>query len=212
MNILVKICLFILLFLLSEIGYAQNGRQLVQFSGVVISGDSLSPVPFANIIIKNTRRGTMSDFYGFFSFVAQLSDTVEFSSVGYKKSAFIIPDSLTTNRYSLIQMMTKDTILLKETVIYPWPTKEQFREAFLNLRIPDDDYERARKNLARAELKERLEVTAMDGSENYKYQMQQYQSRLYYAGQYPPNNLLNPIAWAQFIKAWKEGKFKRRKD
>jgi hypothetical protein len=48
----------------------------------------------------------------------------------------------------------------------------------------------------------------MDGSMNYKAHMQQQYSRLYWAGQYPPNNLLNPFAWAQFIKAWREGKLK----
>lgn len=187
-------------------------RKLIQFSGVVVSGDSLSPVPFTNIIIKNSQRGTMSDFYGFFSFVAQSKDTIEFSSVGYKKSGFIIPDTLTTNRYSLIQMMTRDTILLQETVIYPWPTKEQFKEAFLNLKIPDDDYDRAMKNLERAEIKERMESIPMDGSGNYKFQMQQYQSRLYYAGQYPSITLLNPIAWAQFIQAWRNGDFKKKEE
>lgn len=154
----------------------------------------------------------MSDFYGFFSFVAQSKDTIEFSSVGYKKSGFIIPDTLTTNRYSLIQMMTRDTILLQETVIYPWPTKEQFKEAFLNLKIPDDDYDRAMKNLERAEIKERMESIPMDGSGNYKFQMQQYQSRLYYAGQYPSITLLNPIAWAQFIQAWRNGDFKKKEE
>jgi len=25
-----------------------------------------------------------------------------------------------------------------------------------------------------------------------------------------PNNLLNPIAWAKFIKAWKRGDFKKK--
>ncbi len=190
-----------------------NGpRKLIQFSGVIISGDSLSPVPFTNIIIKNSQRGTMSDFYGFFSFVAQLQDTVEFSSVGFKKSIYIIPDTLTTNRYSLIQLMTQDTILLRESVIFPWPTKEQFKEAFMNLKIPSDDYERAMKNLERAEMKERFESIPMDGSGNYKFQMQQYQSRLYYAGQYPSITLLNPMAWSQFIQAWRNGDFKRKED
>lgn len=206
---------FVIIFLFfSGVSVAQDEaeRKLIQFSGVVVSGDSLSPVPFTNIIIKNSYRGTMSDFYGFFSFVAQEEDTIEFSSVGFKKSRFIIPDTLTTNRYSLIQMMTHDTVMLQETVIYPWPTKEQFKEAFMNLKVPEDDYQRAMKNLERAEMKERFESIPMDGSGNYKFQMQQYQSRLYYAGQYPSITLLNPIAWAQFIQAWKNGDFKRKED
>src|SRR5688500_14263636 len=92
---------------------------LIQFSGIVIERDSLKPVSFTKIMIVNTKRGTTSDFYGYFSFVAKVNDTIEFSAAGFKKVKFVIPDSLTTNRYSLIQVMTMDTIILKETVIYP---------------------------------------------------------------------------------------------
>ncbi|HLG34605.1 MAG TPA: carboxypeptidase-like regulatory domain-containing protein [Bacteroidia bacterium] len=189
----------------------QEQKYLVQFSGVVVTADSLKPLPYVNVIIRHTWRGTVSDYFGFFSFVARMNDTIEFSSLGYKKSTFIIPDTLTSNRYSLIQMMQGDTIVLRETIIYPWPTKEQFKEAFMNLRIPDDDLERAKKNLARAEMQVLYENMPMDGSMNFRNQMQAQQSKLYYAGgQLPPNNLLNPIAWAKFIEAWQNGDYKRK--
>ena len=86
--------------------------------------------------------------------------------------------------------------------------KEQFKEAFLSLNEYENDFQRARKNLADAEQRQAnlTEVQRGYGSLAYKYQMQQYQSRLYYAGQYPANNLLNPIAWAQFIDSWKRNK------
>jgi hypothetical protein len=183
----------------------------IQFSGVVVDGEDLRPIPFTAIIIKDTHRGTVSDAYGFFSIVAKKNDTIEFSYMGYKKARFVIPDSLEESRYSLIQMMFSDTIMLKESVIYPWPTKEQFKDAFMSLRIPDDDLERARKNLSYASMKDAYRNMPMDGSMNYKWQMQQQQSRLYFAGQYPPNNLLNPIAWARFIEAWKNGDLKNEK-
>ena len=200
-------CIIFLLFSSSIFSFSQE-RDLIQFSGVVVEMDSLRPVPFTTIIIKNTRRGTIGDFYGYFSFVAEEKDTVIFTGIGYKKAQFIIPDTLTSNRYSLIQVLNTDTVLLKETVIYPWPTKEQFKEAFLNTNVPDDDLARAKKNLEREELKEKFETMAMDGSMNYKAHMQQQYAHLYWAGQYPPNNLLNPFAWAQFIKMWREGKLK----
>jgi hypothetical protein len=156
-------------------------------------------------MISNTYRGTISDNTGYFSFVASVGDTIHFSSVGYKRADFVIPDTLTTNRYSLIQVLEKDTILLDEQKVYPWPSKEQFKEAFLSLNDPDNDFERAQRNLALADKREEnLNIPRRSyGSLAYKYQMQQYQSRLYYAGQYPVNNLLNPIAWSQFIQSWK---------
>ena len=208
-----KISIVLLLLFLNIHLFCQTNfksKDLIQFSGVVISSDSLKPVPYCNIIDVATSRGTTSDYFGYFSFVARKGDTLKFSSVGYKKAQFVIPDSLTTTKYSLIQLMYEDTILLQTAVIYPWPSKEQFADAFVNTKIPNDDYKRALANLERAEMKDRMDAIPMNGAMNFKWQQQQIQSKLYYAGQYPPNNLMNPIAWAQFIKAWKNGDFKRK--
>jgi len=46
------------------------------------------------------------------------------------------------------------------------------------------------------------------GGETFKYSMQEYQQQIYYAGQAPPMNIFNPVAWGQFIQAWKRGDFK----
>jgi hypothetical protein len=186
-------------------------RDLVQFSGIVVEGDSLKPIPYTSIIVRNSNRGTVSDYFGYFSFVAQKQDTIEFSGIGYKDAYFIIPDTLSTNKYSLIQVLASDTVSLKEAIVYPWPSKEQFKQAFLQLNAPDDDLARAEKNMVREDMRERMTGMAMDASLNYKYSMQQYQSKLYYAGQLPPNNLLNPIAWSKFIKAWKNGEYSTKK-
>jgi hypothetical protein len=187
-----------------------SNEKLVQFSGVVITSDSLDPVPYATIIIKGTRSGTITDLNGFFSFVAKENDIVEFTALGYKTAYFTIPDSLTSRRYTCIQAMTSDTLFLSETVIYPWPTVEQFKKAFVSVQVPNDDEQRALKNLALAEMKERMMDMPMDGSMNYKNFIDQQVYKNYYNGQYMPINLLNPFAWAQFIKAWKEGKFKKK--
>lgn len=202
--------LFIALLTLSFSNCFSQDKDLIQFSGVVVAleNDSVRPVPFTRVIIKSSGRGTISDYYGYFSFVAQKKDTLIFSSTGYKKSQYIIPDTLSGNKYSLIQTLSMDTIMLATAVIYPWPTPEQFKEVFLSNKVPDDDLERAKKNLEREAMKEKFETMPMDGSMNYKASMQQYQSKLYWAGQYPPNNLLNPFAWAQFVKMWREGKLK----
>lgn len=188
----------------------QYYKDLVQFSGAVVTGDSLRPIPFTHIIDHNTGYGTISDYYGYFSIVAKKGDTISFSSVGFKKSHFIIPDTIQSNRYTMFQVMTSDTVYLAETVIYPWPTKEQFKEAFLKLEIPDDDLEIARKNLERYELYVRAQQMPMDGAMNYRNYIDQTVSKLYYAGQTQPISLLNPFAWAQFFQAWKDGKFKRK--
>ena len=211
--------LFIGLLLLFSAGIASaqeeeeyNMDELIQFSGVIITSDSLTAIPLAHIIVINSMRGTVSDFNGYFSFVAKKLDTVEFSAVGYKADRFIVPDSITNNRYSIIQLMSTDTIWLSETVIYPWPTKAEFKEAFLTLEIPDDDLEIARKNLNPRQLLVKAEHLPAEGSVNFKYLVNQQVEKLYYNGQTQPITVLNPFAWAKFVKAWKDGKFKRRPD
>ncbi len=201
--------LILLLSLALSLHAQGQNKKVIQFSGVIVSGDSLKPVPYVNVMVKGTYRGTVSDYYGFFSFVAQSNDTIEFSALGYRPSRYTIPGELNENRYSIIQMLQKDTILLRETVIYPWPTREQFDRAFIELKIPDDDLSTAQKNLSRDKLFEAAMNMPMDASLNYKYASQQFNTRLYNAGQIPMNNLLNPIAWARFVQAWRNGDFKK---
>lgn len=182
----------------------------VQISGIVVAGSKLEPVPFVTVLEKSSYRGTSSDYYGFFSFVAMPGDTIVFSSIGYKKSTYVIPDTLRNGRYSLIHSIEEDTVKLAQLDVYPWPSREQFRDAFLNTDIPNDDLTRAQNNLDPKTLALKQEAYPAGGSLNFKWQMQDVHSRLYYAGQAPPNNLLNPIAWSQFIQAWKNGDFKKK--
>jgi len=199
-----------LVFFIVVSGKAQNNSELVQFTGITITADSLSAVPFTDIILKTTRMGTTSDALGFFSFVAHIGDTILFNALGYKPASFIIPDTITANRYSLIQLMTADTLTLAAAIIFPWPTYEEFKEAFLNVEIPDDDLERARKNLSAAKIRMMADQYPMDGRMNYNNYIENQTSKLYYFGQQQPFTIFNPFAWAQFIKAWKEGKFKKK--
>ena len=200
----------LLLFLISITSFQVKAQddKLIQISGIVVTVDSLQPIPYTTVIIKNSYHGTISDFYGFFSLVAKTSDTLVFSSVGRKTMEFIIPEDLEDTRFSMIQILPKDTIELELTDIYPWPSKEEFKRAFLELDPPDDNLAIAQKNLRDERLRELAAEMPMDGSGNYKFAVQQQYARVYYAGQLPPNNLLNPIAWAKFVRAWKEGSLK----
>lgn len=202
--------LLICILLIPDLNAQEKDHDLVQFSGLVVTGDSLIPVPFTNILIKNRRRGTSSDYHGFFSFVAHKGDTILFSAMGFKNSKYVIPDTITTRRYSMVQMMSSDTILLTETVIYPWPSREQFREAFIKTRPPDDDLVVAQRNLERLEMRDRARAMPMDGGQNYRQFMQQQTDRLYYYGQSPPISIFNPFAWAKFFDAWKNGDFRKK--
>ena len=96
------------------------------------------------------------------------------------------------------------------------PGCQQFRQSFLKIAIPDDDAEIARKNLAIMDMHDRdpknydPEKFGMNGAQNYRIYVDRQVDKMYYAGQTIPNNLLNPIAWAKFIQAWKNGDFKKK--
>jgi hypothetical protein len=184
---------------------------LVQFSGVVLDQDSLTPIPFVSILIKGTKRGAVSDFYGFFSLVVNPGDELEFYSLSHKNRTYKIADTLKQKYYYAIQVLTKDTVQLDAVTVYPWPTKEEFKRAFMALDLNDTDMERADKNL-KSEARTYLERNqTASASENYKYAMQAYYTKVYSVGQSPSISLLNPVAWAQFIDAWRKGKYSKKK-
>jgi len=186
----------------------QKEEKFIQISGVVVDADSLKPVPFVSILIKGTKRGTITDYYGFFTLVASPGDELQFFSLNHKNGVYKLDDTLQQTHYYIIHSLVKDTIQLPSVAVYPWPSKEEFKKAFLNLDLSDTDYDRATKNLDRKELSYNERNYTMDAQANYQYAMQQQLTKMYSLGQYPTINLLNPIAWAQFIEAWRKGKFK----
>jgi hypothetical protein len=171
---------------------------------VVVDRDSAQKIPFVAILVKRGNSGTITDISGYFSFIAIPGDTILFSSIGYRTNYYVLPDTLSTDRYCLVHVMSKDTVNLKPFVFYSWPSKEAFRAAFLKLDIADNDLDMAKKNMALAARKARYSDARSPGL-NYLQTVQQENDKLYWAGQLPPNNLLNPLAWAKFIQAWKDG-------
>lgn len=206
--------LIVILLLVASFGAARaqsdSTLQVVQFSGLVVAGDSLSPVAFTTVYRERDKRGTITDNLGFFSIPAFAGDTIMFSGVGFLTSSYVIPDTLESRRYNMIQVLRKDTVQLETTFIYPWPTKERFRQEFLSLDLADSKEDLARRNLEAAMMYERMTFMEPDAREAYHYAIQQNQRQITYAGMVPTTSLLSPIAWGQFIQAWRRGDFKRQ--
>ena len=192
---------------ISQTNSSLSKSHLIQISGVVLDQDSGSRIPYVSILVKGTKKYYMSDQRGFFSLVAYPNDEIEFHSISHKNRTYKINDTLNQKYYSIIQLLAKDTILLQEIEIYPWPSKEEFKHAFLALNLNSTDIDRAENNLQRDELSYLERNQTASSSENYKYVMQANYTKIYSVGQQPMNNLLNPIKWAQFIDAWRKGKF-----
>lgn len=192
---------------------AQVDTNLVQFSGMVLDGSTqeLLPIPYVNILIEGKNRGAYSDFTGFFSIVVEKGDKIVFSAVGFETVEYSIPDTLKDNRYSLVQLMTKDVVNLPETVVFPWPSREHLKLEFLAMDVTSQLQRQATKNVANETLARMRSEVASDGVENSSYYMRQQSREYYYIGQNPPMNIFSPVAWKQFFDAWKRGDYKKKR-
>lgn len=106
--------------------------------------------------------------------------------------------------------MVNDTIFLPATIIKPRVSREQFERDFANTKVPDDELSIARSNNDAATRKALMSSLPSDGREASTQYMRQAQRKLYYSGQVAPQNIFNPFAWAEFIKAWKRGDYKKK--
>ena len=202
----------LLLFTVSYVTAQQEEPKPIQFSGMVLDGttDELFPVPYTNILVKDKYRGTYSDFNGFFSIVVEKGDVIVFCAVGYKTVEYQIPENLTDERYSLVQLMTQDVINLPETVVFPWPSREHFKLEFLAMDVTPELQLRAQRNLAEETLSRLRSEVQLDGNENGDYYLRRQTNNFYFIGQQPPMNIFNPVAWKKFFDAWKNGDFKNK--
>lgn len=198
------------LFLLTSLKTFGQDNKLIQLSGVVVSADSLREMPYASVFDKTVKRGTIADVYGFFSLVVHKGDTIAFKYLGHKTGFYVVPDTLVDNRYSIIHMLEVDTIELEEVNIYPWPSREAFAQAFIEMNPYDDDMLRAQKLLSGKSLESLASGVSTDASLSYGNAINQQNTRIYTMGQSPVNNLMNPFAWASFLQKWRAGDLKRQ--
>lgn len=190
--------------------FEQMKDSIVQLYGVVMTADSLRGIPAVTVKLYNQNRGTYTNEQGVFSIVVMKGDIIDFSSVGFISKRVVIPRNLEGNSFSIIQLMVTDTVYLPATIIRARPSREQFERDFVNAKIPDDQYEIARKNIKTAQSRIFQQSLPADAGEASRYIQRQTSQRYYYQGQLAPQNILNPTAWAEFIQAWKRGDFKKR--
>ena len=183
---------------------------VVQLYGVVMTADSLQALQSVSVVVKGQNRGTITNNQGVFSIVVLKGDKIEFTSVGYKPKTVVVPVNIEGNQYSIIQLMITDTVFLAATIIKARPTREQFERDFINTKIPDDNLEIARKNNNEDQRRVLMATLPRDGKEEANNYLSRQAAKNYYNGQIPPQNIFNPLAWAEFIQAWKRGDYKKK--
>jgi len=186
---------------------AKAQKKSIMITGVVMDADSIVAIPYVNILLKDTFFGTVSDNTGHFTFKASVGDTLEFSFVGYFDAYFVMPKNLAGESYSLIQLMRKETILLDEVVIFPWPAYDQLKKAFLSAKPKPGINEKEM-----ASIREIRRVSQSEYEQNKFYYNVYHNNQLYdMTGIVPANNFLNPIQWSNFIQDVANKKYKNEK-
>ena len=219
MPILFRTAVLTLLLNISTLVCGQTDSTLsplvVQLTGVVVEGDSLGPVPFATVYRQRDQRGTITDEYGFFAIPARVGDTIRFSAIGLNDGQLVVPD-LTgqemPDRMSVVQPLGVDTVMMEEARIYPWPSRDRFKQEFMALRLEADARERARRNLDfdPMALYDRMADMGSSPAENFRVLQARQAEMAGYQGGVMPVSLLNPLAWGQFINALRNGDYRKR--
>lgn len=200
-----KILGLILFVLIASAAFAQKPeRPLVQFSGVIHNADSshviVPYVSITNISFKN--QVFVSNYEGYFSFVAHERDTLRFTSVGYASQTVVIPANLPDKSYTLKILLKPQIINLPLFRVFPWATTEEFTKDFLSMKIADDDLEIARKNVSRSSIMSLERTLPRDGGEMNTFQ--DFHNNVVNSHSIT-NPLLNPFNWGSLIKQISEG-------
>lgn len=120
---------------------AQDSARLVQLSGLVLDADTRRPVPWADVVLPASGRGTAADARGFYSLAARAGDSLRVSALGYKPWRGVVPDTGRGILQGLVVGLVADTIRLREADVFPWPSRGDLRRALLatDVHAPEDD-------------------------------------------------------------------------
>lgn len=190
---------------------AQGQLEPIFVSGVIVDGKTSDPLPGVHLYIPKAGRGTATNLEGFFVLPTLPGDSIIISSVGYKKQYYKIPEDKSES-FSVVIELLEDTTSLPIIEVFPYPTEELFKEAFLALELPEEEkIENLRRNLDQQIMTRMAINMPMDGKMNYRYQMNRDANILHNQTTIPTLQLLNPFAWARFIQSVKRGDFKRKR-
>ncbi|WP_080056128.1 carboxypeptidase-like regulatory domain-containing protein [Spirosoma aerolatum] len=193
---------------------AQGQDRQVTFTGFITGGKTNEPLPGAYIYIPKAGRGVLAAPNGYFALPVFPGDSVIFSYVGFRTQYHIIPSRLTDLTYSAVVALQEDVKTLAEVKVYPYATEELFKEAFVNLKLPDEkERENLAKNTSPEAIMRQAATMPMSALANHQnFVNQQFFGRESLIGRSSATTFAftNPFAWANFIRSVKRGDFKNK--
>lgn len=130
-------------------GQKHEEPDIIELNGVLLTSDSLKPIPDAEIFSKENFMGTFTDSTGNFSLAVVLGDTLLFSSMGYSDRLVAVNDSILALKSPARFFMSLDTLEISEVVIHAYPSYGQLRQKIGNMKSktqPFDIFNDLKKN------------------------------------------------------------------
>jgi len=189
---------------------AQGKERVITISGLVVSGDSAYGIMGVHVYIPNASVGTITNQAGLFRISAIPGDTIIFSHIAYEKQKLVVPEEDYQISMSVLIDMETENTLLPVIEVFPYPTEEIFKEAFLALDLSDKRENNMRKNLNSERIALMANQTGMSAYSNHRWFMDQQVNQLHNRYFNPTLSLTNPFAWARFIKSVKNGDLKKK--
>jgi hypothetical protein len=194
-----------MLFLLGSSVFAQQitkEKPLIQFTGIITDVDSNTVVPYVTVTnLTNKGQRYAANYKGYFSFIAHPGDTILYTAIGYRDLLLAIPTQITDNKYTAMIKMKAEIVNLPTVRVYPWATVEDFTRDFMSMKIADDDYVIAARNLSAENLTGLIQTLPRDGGEIQGINYRLNHDRALNKNMVQTNPLLNPFAWGKLMQS-----------
>jgi len=193
----------LLLFAVSAV-FAQNTKEkpLIQFTGIITDVDSNTVVPYVTVTnLTNKEQRYAANYKGYFSFIAHPGDTILYTAIGYRDLLLPIPAQINDTKYTAMIKMKAEIVNLPTVRVYPWATVEEFTRDFMSMKIADDDYVIAARNLSQESLSGLMMTLPRDGGEIQSINNRLSHDRALNKNMVQTNPLLNPFAWGKLMQS-----------
>jgi len=124
------VCCLLSIVCFSQLNYDYTAGKFM-IKGKVVDVQSKAVIPMANIIFVKNGKGVSCDNEGNFTIYVYKTDTLKFSSTGYIPKVIHMSDIDSSKYYTLEIQLIHDFVKIKDVIIYPFRTKEEFIDAFM---------------------------------------------------------------------------------
>ncbi len=133
--------LFLVFATQSRLQAQTESANIVGIYGILMSSDTLQPIPDAQIFSRDNYLGSFSDTSGRFYITVAPNDSIMFSSLGYITKIIPVTDSLLHRKQPITFYMTLDTVLIHEIVIHAFWDYETFKQMIIHMKPAQSSYD-----------------------------------------------------------------------